>query len=128
MVYLLLKVHYQNNFFQTENMATLFRASTLATMLMERFMKLTAMDYLLSVLRKPIHDITTSTESCEVCAVTINRIMYYLYCQTVTINRTIYYLDCQTVTINRTMYYLYCQTVTINRIVYHQTATVNRTM
>lgn len=48
-----------------ENMATLFRASTLATMLMERFMKLTAMDYLLSVLRKPIHDITTSTESCE---------------------------------------------------------------
>ena len=61
-------------------MATLFRASTLATMLMERFMKLTAMDYLLSVLRKPIHDITTSTESCEVCGVTINRIMYYFYC------------------------------------------------
>jgi Ras GTPase-activating protein 1 len=48
-----------------DNVSTLFRASTVATMLMDQFMKLLAMDYLLSILRQPIQFITTSTEPCE---------------------------------------------------------------
>ncbi|CAI8014988.1 Ras GTPase-activating protein 1 [Geodia barretti] len=48
-----------------ENVATLFRASTLATMLMDQLMKLTAMDYLHSVLREPIQRIADLRDSCE---------------------------------------------------------------
>ncbi len=50
----------------TENVATLFRASTLSTMLMDQFMKLTASEYLEGVLREPIRQIADSVESCEV--------------------------------------------------------------
>ena len=35
-------------------------------MLMDQFMKLMAMDYLLLILRQPIQAITSSLESCEV--------------------------------------------------------------
>ena len=47
-------------------MATLFRASTLATMLMDQLMKLTAMDYLHSVLKDPVQRIADLKDSCEV--------------------------------------------------------------
>ena len=50
----------------TENVATLFRASTLSTMLMDQFMKLTASEYLHSMLKGPIQQILESPESCEV--------------------------------------------------------------
>jgi len=50
----------------TENVATLFRASTLSTMLMDQFMKLTASEYLHSILKGPIQQIQESTEQCEV--------------------------------------------------------------
>ena len=50
----------------TENVATLFRASTLTTMLMDQFMKLTASEYLHSMLKGPIQQILESPESCEV--------------------------------------------------------------
>ena len=50
----------------TDNVATLFRASTLSTMLMDQLMKLTAMDYLHSVLKDPIQKIADLKDSCEV--------------------------------------------------------------
>ena len=50
----------------SENVATLFRATTLATMLMDQFMKQTATDYLMSVVRGPVQQILASTDSCEV--------------------------------------------------------------
>ena len=49
-----------------DNVATLFRASTLATMLMDQLMKLTAMEYLHSVLKAPVQRIAEIKESCEV--------------------------------------------------------------
>ena len=52
--------------FVSENMSTLFRGSTLSTMLMDQLMKLTASDYLLSVLKGPVQQILDSQESCEV--------------------------------------------------------------
>lgn len=55
-------------FVSPENVATLFRATTLATMLMDQFMKQTATDYLMSVVRAPVQDILISTDSCEVRA------------------------------------------------------------
>ncbi len=54
-----------------ENITTLFRSSTLTTMLMEQFMKLTSMEYLLSVIKQPILDIIACPDSCEVCHVTV---------------------------------------------------------
>lgn len=52
-----------------DNVATLFRASTLATMLMDQLMKLTAMDYLHTVLKEPVQKIADLKDSCEVCPV-----------------------------------------------------------
>lgn len=52
--------------FDTENVSTLFRASTLSTMLMDQFMKLTALDYLHAILKEPVQQIIESPESCEV--------------------------------------------------------------
>ena len=49
-----------------DNVATLFRASTLATMLMDQLMKLTAMDYLHSVLKDPVQRIADLKDLCEV--------------------------------------------------------------
>ena len=46
----------------TDNVATLFRASTLATMLMDQLMKLTAMNYLHSVLKDPVQRIADLKE------------------------------------------------------------------
>ena len=54
-----------------DNVSTLFRASTLATMLMDQLMKLTAMDYLHSVLKAPVEQIADLKDSCEV--------IYYVY-------------------------------------------------
>ena len=53
----------------TDNVATLFRASTLATMLMDQLMKLTAMDYLHSVLKDPVQRIADLKDPCEVYTV-----------------------------------------------------------
>ena len=53
----------------TDNVATLFRASRLATMLMDQLMKLTAMDYLHSVLKDPVQRIADLKDSCEVYTV-----------------------------------------------------------
>ncbi len=50
----------------SENVATLFRASTLSTMLMDQFMKLTASDYLRLILKDPIKKIMECPDSCEV--------------------------------------------------------------
>ena len=50
----------------TDNVATLFRASTLATMLMDQLMKLTAMDYLHSVLKESVERIAELKDCCEV--------------------------------------------------------------
>jgi len=50
----------------TENVSTLFRASTLSTMLMDQFMKLTSSDYLRLILRTPITQIVECSDSCEV--------------------------------------------------------------
>ena len=60
-----------------ENVATLFRASTLATMLMDQLMKLTAMDYLHSVLREPIQRIADLRDSCEVGVVDAVNVIFY---------------------------------------------------
>ena len=49
-----------------ENVSTLFRASTLSTMLMDQYMKLTALDYLRSILRAPVKQIIECPDSCEV--------------------------------------------------------------
>ncbi|XP_064391287.1 ras GTPase-activating protein 1-like [Halichondria panicea] len=49
-----------------ENMGTLFRASTLSTMLMDQFMKLTASSYLRSILKGPIQQIIECPQSCEI--------------------------------------------------------------
>lgn len=49
-----------------DNVSTLFRASTLSTMLMDQFMKLTALDYLRSILRIPVKQIIECPDSCEV--------------------------------------------------------------
>ena len=49
------------------NTSTLFRASTLSTMLMDQFMKLTASQYLHSILKEPIMKVMSATEPCEVC-------------------------------------------------------------
>ena len=48
------------------NTSTLFRASTLSTMLMDQFMKLTASQYLHSILKEPISNVMAATEPCEV--------------------------------------------------------------
>ena len=56
-----------------DNEATLFRASTLATMLMDQLMKLTASNYLHSILEGPIQQIADLQDSCEV------RIYMYMY-------------------------------------------------
>ena len=67
-----------------DNVATLFRASTLATMLMDQLMKLTAIDYLHAVLKGPVEKIADLRDSCEVhcnCVQysTIYMYMYMLY-------------------------------------------------
>ena len=49
-----------------DNEATLFRASTLATMLMDQLMKLTASNYLHNILEGPIQQIADLQDSCEV--------------------------------------------------------------
>ena len=49
-----------------ENVSTLFRASSLSTMLMDQFMKLTALDYLRSILTGPVKQIMECPDSCEV--------------------------------------------------------------
>jgi Ras GTPase-activating protein 1 len=48
-----------------DNVATLFRASTLATVLMDQLMKLTAIDYLHAVLKGPVEKIADLKDSCE---------------------------------------------------------------
>ena len=58
--------NYQLYCLLTDNVSTLFRASTLATMLMDQYMKLTANDYLLAVVRPRVQAVVASVESCEV--------------------------------------------------------------
>lgn len=52
-----------------DNVSTLFRASTLSTMLMDQLMKLTAMDYLHRVLKEPVQAIADLKDSFEVVCV-----------------------------------------------------------
>ena len=71
--------------FFTDNVSTLFRASTLATMLMDQLMKLTAMDYLHSVLKTTVQKIAELKDSCEVnrpCCKCDMYIIYYTTCRT----------------------------------------------
>lgn len=52
-----------------DNVSTLFRASTLSTMLMDQLMKLTAMDYLHRVLKEPVQAIADLKDAFEVVCV-----------------------------------------------------------
>ena len=61
---------------RTVNTSTLFRASTLSTMLMDQFMKLTASQYLQTILKEPIAKIMESTEPCEVCTLYMHLLLH----------------------------------------------------
>ena len=64
----------------TDNVSTLFRASTLPTMLMDQFMKLTAITYLHSILKDPIQQIMQSQDVCEVSVQTVQGCPVVIWC------------------------------------------------
>lgn len=64
----------------TDNVSTLFRASTLATMLMDQLMKLTAMDYLHRVLKEPVQAIADLKDAFEVHVVVYVHVWTHTYC------------------------------------------------